>query len=84
MKPHLCYVSVSLDYDAQEFHDGLANVIIAQRANLEEGHVVIVCVGMGGMFADLAIECEMQTVAQQDLRDARCVLRERSELRDCN
>ena len=52
-----------------QLREGLGDVEVAQRADLEEGDTQARCVGLGLLRGDLPLEGQMQAVSHQDFRD---------------
>lgn len=60
--------------DARQLREGLDHVEVAERADLEEGHAVLLGVGPGLLCGNLPLEGQVQPVPDQDPRHARCML----------
>lgn len=60
-----------------QLREGLGDVEIAQRADLEEGHTQTLCVGLGLLRGDLPLEGQVQAVPHQDFGDPWGVLKGR-------
>ena len=56
--------SVTLQDNARQFNERFAYIVVAKRTDLEETHVMFVCVGSGRMFTDLSFEGQMQAVSE--------------------
>lgn len=68
--------------DARQLGEGLDDVEVAQRADLEEGHAVLLGVGTRLLGGHLPLEGQVQAVAHQDARNAGRVLHERERDRE--
>lgn len=60
--------------DARQLREGLDDVEVAQRANLEEGHAVLLSVRPRLLGGNLPFEGQMQPVAYKDPRHTWCML----------
>ena len=69
--------AVALKRDSRELGHRLDDVEVAERADFEEGHVVLLGERFRRGLAHLAVERQVQAVADQDLRNARCMLQTR-------
>lgn len=61
-------------HDAGQLSEGLDDVEIAQWADLEEGHAVLLRVGTRLLCRDLPLEGQVQPVPNQDPGDPGCML----------
>lgn len=64
-----------------QLHEGLSDVEIAQRADLEERHTQALRIGLGLLRGDLPLEGQVQAVPHKDLRDPRGMLKGDREAR---
>lgn len=63
--------------DARQLRERLDDVEVAEGADLEEGHAVLLGVGPGLLCGDLALEGQVEAVAHQDPGHARSMLGKR-------
>lgn len=66
--------AVPQQHDSGQLCEGLCDVEIAQRADLEEGHTQPLSIGTGLLGGHLPLECQVQAVPHQDPGHTRCVL----------
>ena len=66
--------AVAEESDSRQLGHRLDDVEVTERADLEEGHVVLCGEVLRVRLAHFASEGKVQTVANQDLGNARCVL----------
>lgn len=65
--------------DARQLREGLDDVEVAERADLEEGHAVLLGVGPGLLRGNLPLEGQVEAVPDQDTRHARSMLGNKKE-----
>ena len=70
--------AVAEESDSRQLGHRLDDVEVAERADLEEGHVVLCGEVLRVRLAHFAPEGKVQSVANQDLGNARCVLKYKS------
>ena len=61
-------------HDAGQLREGLCDVEVAQRADLEEGHAQLLCIHLGLLRGHLTLVGQVEPVAHQDLRHPWCML----------
>lgn len=66
--------SVPLQHNPGQFGEALLNIVVTKRTNLEERHAVLLCVILGRVRVHLSLEGQMQSIADQNLRYAGCML----------
>ena len=72
---------VPQQHDPGQLCEGLDDVEIAQRADLEEGHAQALRVGLGLLCGDLPLEGQVQAVSHQDFRNTGSMLKVQREAR---
>lgn len=62
------------EHDAGQLGEGLDDIEVAQRADLKEGHAILLCVGARLLCWNLPLEGQVQPVPNQDPGDPRRML----------